>query len=171
MSWNRALRFLVPVLFLLPSVANSQTNSPAATRPDCPVEITKLHPSSSFTTTGLNVHVKNVTKKEIVGLVFDVALADAAEDWKWLHWDFDDTRPLRDFGWNKPIKPNETKTLSWPADLDFQHGGGGALVLTSALFADGSDWHAPEDTAVCKQVWYNSNKKSFAKPVDLPLRQ
>jgi hypothetical protein len=171
MSWNQALRFLVPLLVLLPGVVNAQANSAAVTPAMCPVELTKFHPSGTFINTGVNVHVKNVANQEIVGLVFNVALGDAAEDWKWLHWDFDDTRPLRDFQWNKPIQPGGTKSLSWEADLGFEHGGGGAFVLVSALFADGSSWHSPEDGAACKLVWFNGNKKSFVKPVDLPIRE
>jgi hypothetical protein len=100
-----------------------------------------------------------------------VALADAAENWEWLHWDYDQTRPLREFGWNKPIKPNEKKGLSWEeSELDYEHGGGGAFVLTSVLFGDGTDWHSPVDSAPCAFIWYNNHKKSFAKPVVLPVR-
>ena len=70
------------------------------------------------------------------------------------------------------IKNGEVKKLSWyRADIDFEHGGGGAFVLTSALFEDGSVWEEPGDSASCKYVWYNSHKKSFARPVELPFRQ
>jgi hypothetical protein len=174
MSAIGTLRYFAPLLLLFPDMAISQGNQPHPLMPaGCPVELTDFHPSSTLVvSSGLGVRVKNVSGKEIDGLVFDAALADAAENWQWLHWDFDQTRPLRDFGWNKPIKSNESKKLSWDlADLDFRHGGGGAFVLTSALFGDGSDWHAPSNTAECKIVWYNSNKKSLIKPVDLPLRQ
>jgi len=117
------------------------------------------------------VRIKNVSGKRIVGLVFNAALADATEHWKWLHWDFDEGRPVREFGWNKLIKNGEVKKLSWyRADIDFEHGGGGAFVLTSALFDDGSVWEEPGDSASCKYAWYNSHKKSFARPVELPFR-
>ena len=57
------------------------------------------------------------------GLVFNAALADATEHWKWLHWDFDPGRPIREFGWNKLIRPGEKKKLSWYyADLDLGRG-------------------------------------------------
>jgi len=81
-------------------------------------------------------------------------------------------RPIREFGWNKLIKPGEKKKLSWyHADLDFQHGGGGAFVLTSVLFQDGSVWEEANDSASCKYVWYNSHKKAFVRPVQLPFRE
>jgi hypothetical protein len=87
---------------------------------------------------GVSVRIKNVSGKRIVGLVFNAALADATEHWKWLRWDFDESRPVGEFGWNKLIKNGEVKKLSWyRADIAFEHGGG-AFVLTSALFEDGS---------------------------------
>ena len=87
---------------------------------------------------GVSVRIKNVSGKRIVGLVFNAALADATEHWKWLRWDFDQSRPVREFGWNKLIKNGDVKKLSWyRADIDFEHGGG-AFVLTSALSEDGS---------------------------------
>jgi len=126
----------------------------------------RFHPS------GVYVRIKNVSAKDIVGLNFNAAIADATEHWKWFHWDFNDTLPIRDFGWNKRIKVDAAKTLSWDrAYLDFQHGGGGAFVLTSVLFEDGSTWQESQDGASCKYVWHNSNKKSFVRPVILPLRQ
>jgi hypothetical protein len=125
-----------------------------------------------FNPSAVNVRIRNASGKNIVGLVFNTALADATEHWKWLHWNFDDTRPIRDFGWNKLIKEGAAKTLSWDrADIDFEHGGGGAFVLTSVLFEDGSIWEESHDNASCKYVWYNSHKKSFVRPVQLPYRQ
>ncbi len=74
-------------------------------------------------------------------------------------------------GNHKLIKNGEMKKLSWyRADIDFEHGGG-AFVLTGALFEDGSVWEEPGDSASCKNIWYNSHKKSFARPVELPFRQ
>jgi hypothetical protein len=164
-KWSR----LVPpaallFLFLLVPLAQSQTNvsNPAVT-PACPIELLSFNPSD------VTARVKNVSGKRVVGMVFNVALADATEHWKWLHWDFDQNRPLRNFGWNKALNPGSTKHLRWYlADLDFEHG---AFVLTSVLFEDGSDWEAPIDGASCKLVWYNSHKRFFLKPINLPPRE
>jgi len=57
------------------------------------------------------------------------------------------------------------------ANIDFEHGGGGAFVLTSALFSDGSVWQETQDGASCKYVWFNRHKKSMVKPVQLPFRE
>jgi hypothetical protein len=112
--------------------------------------------------------------KKIVGLVFNAAISDATEHWKWIHWDFDDSRPLRDFGWNKTIKPGESKRLvwdqGWGAYLDFEHIGGGAFVLTSVLFDNGSRWQEVTDGDSCKRVWYK-HQKSLVRPIELPPRQ
>jgi len=97
--------------------------------------------------------------------------SDATGHWKWYHYDFDDSRPLREFGWNKQIKPGEKKTLSWDwRSLDFEHGGGGAFVLTSVLFSDGSSWEESPSGANCRVLWLNSHKKSFARAIELPVR-
>jgi hypothetical protein len=156
-------------LFLLPTTCPAShaqvAPSGSSTSWSCPVQFLKFNPL------GVSVKVRNVGNKVIVGLVFNAALADAAEHWKWLHWDFDDHRPLRNFGWNKPVKVGEIKNLSWDrADLDFEHGGGGAFVLTSVLFDDGSRWEETGDEASCKYVWINHHKKFFANPVVLPFR-
>jgi hypothetical protein len=125
-----------------------------------------------FNPSGVYVRIKNVSGKNIVGLSFNAAIADATEHWKWLHWEFSDTLPIRDFGWNRRIKVDAAKTLSWDrAYLDFNHGGGGAFVLTSVLFEDGSTWQESSGGASCKYVWHNSHKQSFVRPVILPLRQ
>ncbi len=145
----------------------AQSAAPSRTAPaGCPVQLLNLNPSA------VSVKIRNVSGKAIVGLVFNAALADATEHWKWLRWDFDDSRPIREFGWNKLIKPGDKKRLSWyRADLDFEHGGGGAFVLTSVLFEDGSVWEEPSESASCKYVWYNSHKKAFVRPVELPFRE
>jgi hypothetical protein len=155
------------VIFWHCPIARTQSASPsAAAPPACPIEFVHFDPS------GVSVRIRNVSGKKIVGLAFNAALADATEHWKWYHWNFDDSRPIREFGWNKLIKEGVAKTLSWDrADIDFEHGGGGAFVLTSALFEDGSIWEESPGTASCKYVWYNSHKKSFVRPVELPLRQ
>jgi hypothetical protein len=131
----------------------------------CPVQFLRFDPG------GVSARIRNVSGKQIVGLVFNAAVADATEHWKWLHWNFDDARPVQTFGWNKPIKIGETKKLSWDrVDLDFEHGGGAAFVLTSVLFEDGSSWEEADDQASCKYVWFHNHKKFFAKPVQLPFR-
>ena len=160
-SWSILAVLAVPALAHAQSTASRPT-APAA----CPVQFLRFKPS------GVSVKIRNVSGKKIVGLVFNAALADATEHWKWLHWDFDAGRPIREFGWNKRIKQGEAKSLSWDrADIDFEHGGGGAFVLTSVLFEDGSVWEESNDSASCKYVWYNSHKKSFVRPVQLPFRE
>ena len=57
-------------------------NSLTTPAPGCPVEIVSLKPS------GVSMHVRNTSGKKIVGLVFNAALADATEHWKWYHWEF-----------------------------------------------------------------------------------
>jgi hypothetical protein len=147
-----------------PATAQSPVSGPTAAA-SCPVQFLNFNPG------GVTVRIKNVSSKAIVGLVFNAAIADAAEHWKWLHWNFDDGRPIQDFGWNKTIKTGAAKSLSWYRyDLDFEHGGGGAFVLTSVLFEDGASWEETGDGASCKYVWYNNHKKFFAKPVQLPFR-
>jgi hypothetical protein len=164
-SWVFAL-LIAATWFCTRSLAQSAASSPAAPA-SCAVQFLSFDPYA------LNVKIKNVSDKPIVGLVFNAALADATEHWKWLHWDFDPGRPIREFGWNKLIKPGDKKRLSWYfADLDFQHGGGGAFVLTSVLYQDGSIWEEPNDSSSCKYVWYNSHKKEgFVRPVELPFRE
>ena len=155
-------RILGLVLIAFTSPLLSQTNPPS---PTCPVNFLKLNPDA------VSTRIQNTSGKTIVGLTFYAALADATEHWKWVHYDLDDSRPLREFGWNKQIKPGESKTLSWDrANLDFEHGGGGALLLTSVLYQDGSAWEERPDQATCKAVWYNSHKKSFTRPIELPRR-
>ena len=158
--------FLLAALLSSPLLQAQSTVSTLSSPPSCPVQFLRFNPS------GVNVRIKNVSGKIIVGLNFNAALADATENWKWLHWDFNDALPIRDFGWNKPIKLDAAKTLYWDrAYLDFWHGGGGAFVLTRVLFDDGSTWQEPSESASCKYVWHNSHKKSFVRPVELPLRQ
>jgi hypothetical protein len=158
--------FIMP---FLPSArpADAQTVSTGSTSPaGCPVQFIRFNPS------GVSVRVRNISGKPIVGLVFNAAIADAAEHWFWLHWYFDVNRPIREFGWNKVIKADAVKTLSWDrADVDFEHGGGGAFVLTSVLFEDGSSWEESKDNSSCKYVWYHSHKKNLVKPVRLPFRE
>ncbi len=161
MKWTWVSRLGI-IAFFLSLPALSQTT---AVPSSCPLALVRFNPS------GVSVRVENTSGKTIVGLSFYAALSDATEHWKWLHWNLDDTRPLREFGWNKQLKPRAAKTLSWNrADLDFEHGGGGAFVLTSVLFEDGSAWEVPADDVSCKIIWYNSHKKVFAKPIQLPPR-
>ena len=151
---------------LLPAASQSQTPQSNVGPSVCPVDIL------SFDAGGVSVRIRNTSGKKIVGLVFNAAIAEATEHWKWFHWDFDDGRPLRDFGWNKEIKPLATKRLTWGWDtyLDFEHIGGGAFVLTSALFDDGSRWEEQNDGNSCKCLWYKHKRSSF-RAVELPPRE
>lgn len=117
------------------------------------------------------MRIKNTSGKTIVGLVFNAALADATEHWKWFHWDLDDGRPLRDFGWNKEIKASASKRLTWGwgTNLDFEHIGGGAFVLTSVLFDDGTRWEEQNENGACKALWYKHKTLAF-RPIELPPR-
>ncbi len=168
MKCRWVLRSLVTLFALsgIVQVVQAQTalSNTAAAGPGCPVELMQFKPS------GVHIHVKNVSGKNIVGMVFNAALSDATERWIWLHWNFDQTRPIREFGWNRVIKDGETKKLSWWADVEFHHGGGAALVLTSVLFEDGFSWEEGMDGSSCKGVWYNNHKKGFAKSIALPPR-
>jgi hypothetical protein len=157
--------FVILFFLLSPHVlAQSAPSSPTAPT-TCPVQFLHFDPD------GVSARIKNVSGEQIVGLVFNAAVADATEHWKRLNWNFDDARPIQNFGWNKPIKAGETKKLSWDRmDLDFEHGGGGAFVLTSVLFEDGSSWEEADNRASCKYVWFHNHKKFFAKPVQLPFR-
>jgi hypothetical protein len=128
--------------------------------------------SCIFNPDAVNVRVKNVSGKTIVGLSFYAALSDATEHWKWFHWNFDEDRPLQEFGWNKLLKPDAAKTLSWNrALLDFEHSGGTAFVLTSVLFQDGSRWEEPADGASCKVIWHKGRHRVFTTPIQLPPRE
>jgi hypothetical protein len=150
---------------VLVSGANAQPVPGDTVQAACLVELSELRVNS------LKVQVNNTSGKPIVGMVFNVAFSDATERWKWLHWNYDLTRPLQEFGWNKPVKPGESKKVSWGYDLEHEHGGGVALVLTSILFADGSRWEDGVDSATCKIIWYHSHKKGgFTRPVELPPR-
>jgi hypothetical protein len=156
-----AVTCLALFALLVPVSALAQ---PGVTTPNCPIAFRSFNPN------GLSMHIVNTSGKTIVGLTFVAALADATEHWKWLHWNFDDARPLREFGWNKTISPGAKKTLSWAFNnLDFQHGGGGAFVLTSVLFEDGTSWE-DTNTSECRALWINAHKKNFTRPINLPPR-
>jgi hypothetical protein len=163
MKWSGISRVAIAAIFVsLPSFAQDTSS---INGPNCPIVLLRINPAA------VSVHVKNASGKVIVGLVFKVALSDATEHWKWLHWDFDDGKPLREFGWNKRITANSSKTLTWPAaNLDFEHVGGGAFVLTSVLYEDSSDWNATVDNSDCKILWLK-HKKSFTRDVRLPPRE
>jgi hypothetical protein len=77
----------------------------------------------------------------------------------------------RQFGWNNTIDANQTKTLHWnQGNLDFEHVGGGAFVLTSMLFEDGSGWDELADSSSCKIVWRKGHTRVFTRPIELPAR-
>ena len=157
--------WLVILFLVASSSAFAQNAANPPTPSTCPVQFLRFDPD------GVTARIRNASGKKIVGLVFNAAVADATEHWKWLHWGFDDARPVQNFGWNKPIKADEKKTLSWArVDLNFEHGGGGAFVVTSVLFEDGSTWEEADDQAPCKYLWFHNHKKFFARPVQLPFR-
>ncbi len=161
MNWTRFIaRFVLMLLLPLSCYAQATPGAPA----QCPATFVKISPNTS------TIRVKNTSGKVIVGLVFHVAISDATEHWKWLHWDYDVNKPLREFGWNKPIKPDAVKKLDWLGDLTSEHGAGGVFVLTSALFEDGSRWEERLDGSSCKAIWYSEHKKGLAKELDLPPR-
>ena len=131
----------------------------------CPITMRWFDPAS------VDLSMQNTSGKTIVGMSFYAAVADATEHWKWMHWDWDDSKALREFGWNKEIKPGAKKRLTWDGSMYSEHGGGGALVLTSVLFSDGTSWEEAPDRANCKVLWYDQHKKMFARAVELPPRQ
>ncbi len=118
----------------------------------------------------LRTRVENVSGKKIAGITFNAAIADATERWHWMYGGYDPSRPLQEWGWNKPIKVGEGKNLWWYGGLDYPHDGGGLLLPTTVLFADGSSWVAAENDTSCGAIWVNSHRKALLKPVDLPLR-
>src|SRR5689334_1649358 len=115
MNWTRFGSSFV-LMFALSPLCHAQAAPDAPGQ--CPATFVKISPNTS------TIRVKNISGKIIVGLVFHVAISDATEHWKWLHWDYDVNKPLREFGWNKPIKPNEVKKLDWDGDLTSEHGAG-----------------------------------------------
>src|SRR5579859_1101586 len=122
--------WILVVVLAFPIFAGAQNSSPAAAPSACGVELSELHVSERGYHP-LSIQIRNMSGKRIVGLVFNAALSDATERWKWLHWNYDLTRPLQDIGWNKSVKEGESKKLSWDYDLERDHGCGVALVLTA----------------------------------------
>ena len=161
MKWTWLSHLGTIALFLSPPAFSQTPDMPSS----CPLALTDFNPSA------VSVHVENTSGKTIVGITFNAALSDATEHWNWLYGGFGDPWQLREFGWNKTLKPRAAKTLSWDrAFLNFEHAGGSALVLASVLFEDGSTWEEPVDSASCKIVRFNSHKKRFTKPIQLPPR-
>jgi hypothetical protein len=39
------------------------------------------------------------------------AIADATEHWNWIYWNLPGPLRLREFNWNKEVKPSAKKTL------------------------------------------------------------
>lgn len=165
--------WIIVVVIVVPACcifAVGQVAPSGAAPSTCGVELSQFHVAQVGYHT-LSIHVRNTSGKRIVGLVFNAALSDATERWKWLHWDYDLTRPLQNIGWNRPVKEGESKKLSWDYDLDREHGGGVVLVLSSVLFADGTRWEEDVDRATCKEMWYHNHKEGFTRPVELPRRE
>lgn len=159
------IEFIVSAVILGFSVGACAQSSANASTSGCPVEL------SQFGVSNLHIHVRNTSGKRIVGMVFNLALSDATEHWKWLHWDYDLNRPIQDFGWNKEVKEGESKKLSWPLDYEREHSSGVALVLASILFSDGTAWESASEGYSCMEVWHHKHKKGgFARQVELPPR-
>jgi hypothetical protein len=170
--------FFAVVALCVPVGAIAQVDSASSS---CPVTFLGFSPSRLDE---VNVRVKNVGTKKIVGLTFNAALADATEHWNWLGWPVvplqetqanglvvADSGTLRGFGWNKEIKPGAAKSTTWyQAYIAHDHGGGVAFVLTSALFADGTRWDELPDRSTCMALWHNYHKKGIASDVVLPPR-
>lgn len=146
--------------------AGAQTEAPAAApAAACPVELTDLRADT------VRITVKNTSGKKITGMMFNVAISDATENWRWLHWYYDDSLPLREFGSTHSVDAGESKKLNWDRlDLEREFRGGVAMVLIGILFADGSSWQDDSDSGACKGLWHNHHKSGFSKPVDLPPR-
>jgi hypothetical protein len=153
--------FLFVIGLCVPLAAMAQADVASS---GCPVAFLGFTPAGYG---GTSVHVRNVSAKKIVGLTFNAALADATEHWNWLGWPAvqlvetpaasvvgADPDRLRGFGWNKELKPGAAKTtVWWDVYLGGEHGGGVAMVLTSALFADGSRWDELPDRSSCMALW------------------
>ena len=159
---RRSVMLVLTAIFLVTLSTSMQGQSPAPGAP-CPVQAVHFNPG------GLSVRVENTSGKSIVGMTWFASIADATEHWNWIYWNLPGPLRLREFNWNKEIKPSAKKTLNWYyADLDFQHASGGTFVLGSVLFSDGTRWEgAPADHA-CQVLWLENNKKAFARPEDLP---
>jgi hypothetical protein len=165
-GWGIRRMTLVSILSLALNAGAQSGTSSAALVSACPVQVADLH------VFWISVQVTNTSGKKIVGMVFNAALADPTERWKWLHQGYNDRQPLQGFGWNTPLEKAETTKISWRADL--ARGGydsGVAFVLTRVLFADGSSWEEARDSATCKATWHGRHKKGFSKPVELPPRE
>ncbi len=161
MKWTWVSSLGMIALFLSLSAFSQTASMPSS----CPLALSHFDPS------GVSVRVKNTSGKTVVGITFNAALCDATEHWGWVYSNLGNVNQLREFGWNKSLKPGATKTLSWDHTyLDFKHAGGSAIVLTSVLFQDGSVWEEPVYSTSCMMVSYNSHKKGFARPIQLPPR-
>jgi len=156
------------VVFSLP-LANSQTNT---TPPSCPLGFVRVDHPSYYDSRAwkIDIRVRNLSGRKIVGMVFNGAVADATENWTWIS-----NGPLIDLNWNRELNPGQAKNLSWylgnvaiPANFYPEHASGGAVIPRQILFADGSTWEEPVNREACIGLWYNSHKKFFAKPIALP---
>lgn len=139
--------------------------APGFAQPPQPCPVKPVH----FNPDGLSIRIENTSGKQIVGMTWFAAIADATEHWNWIFWDTPGPLRLREFNWNKEINAGAKKTLSWDfISLDFRHASGGAFMLGSVLFSDGSRWEENPRDHACQAVWLNSNKKTLTRPEDLP---
>ena len=159
---RRSVLVALTTLFLVTPLATMEGQLQPPGSP-CPIQAIHFNPS------GLSVRVENTSGKTIVGMSWFAAIADATEHWNWIYWNLPGPLRLREFNWNKEVKPSAKKTLDWSyADLDFKHASGGAFVLGSVLFSDGTRWEELPADHVCQVLWLESNKKAFARPEELP---
>lgn len=135
-------------LFLVTHAACVEGHSQVPGIP-CPVQAVHFNPG------GLSVRVENTSGKTIVGMTWFAAIADATEHWNWIYWNLPGPLRLREFNWNKEVKPSAKKTLEW-------------FVPGSVLFNDGTRWEGTPADHACQVLWLERNKKAFARPEDLP---
>lgn len=175
MKNSAVLSCLAIAVFLSPSFTYAQNNPPAS---GCPVTFVHVDRPDYVNRLNLNVRIQNKSATKIVGMTFDVAIADASEKWDWIP----DGPRIAEFDWNRELKPGQAKSLSWylvPSSVEanyigqqyyHEHSSGGAVVLTKVLFSDGTSWEDASNHPSCMGLWFNPNKKFFAKPIQLPPR-
>jgi hypothetical protein len=166
---------LAIAVLLTPFFTYAQTN-PAAS--SCPVVFVHVDRPDYVNRLNLNVRIQNKSATKIVGMTFDVAIADAAEEWEWIP----NGPRIAEFDWNREVNSGQSKSLSWylvPSSVEanyigenyyHEHSSGGAVVLTKVLFSDGTSWEDAPGRESCMGLWFNPHKKFFAKPIQLPPR-
>jgi hypothetical protein len=166
---------LTVLVFWLPSSIHPQANMLPSS---CPITFVKVSRPDYANRWNISTRVRNASGKKIVGMIFNSAVADAAEQWAWIP----EGNRIAELDWNRELNPGQSKTLSWylMSNLNetlyfnqpyyHQHGSGGTIVLTRVLYGDGSSWENSPDLRSCMGLWYSPHKKSFVKPIQLPNR-